>query len=515
MTAVELPPVEAEWSITGGRVRAHVLEPAVRSNAFLTAPPETRAPTGSLPRPVWAGRDDVQACWDTTWELARAHWHPASGGLRAPAIDAAFSGSDLFLWDSAFLTLFSRYGRAAFDTTRTLDNFYAAQQSDGFICRTLSSGSMERWERFDPSSTGPNVLAWMEWELYRSTADVERLRAVWPPLLGYHKWLRKHRTWPDGGYWSTGWGCGMDDLPRLPAGTHPSFEHGHQTWVDTCLQAVLSCSTLLRIAAVVGADDDDAVSELQDEQRSLTGLLDGRMWDESLGTYVDLRRDGRRSDVDTIAAYWALLAGIGRGPRQQRMIAALENSGRYGRRNPVPSLSAASPAYRSDGGYWRGAVWSPTTYMVLCGLLKAGASGVAARLARRHLEQVLQVFAETGTLWENYSPDVAAPGPEARPDFVGWTGLSPVSVLLEHVIGIRPGTDAGSLVWDVRLTEEHGVERYSLASGGSVDLRCAARGSASEPPRLTVVTDVPLAIEVRAAGRSTSLLLEEGPHALP
>lgn len=514
MTAVELPPVEAEWSITGGRVRAHVLEPAVRDNVFLTAPPVLPTPTGSLPQPVWAGREDVHACWDKTWELARAHWHPASGALRAPAIDAAFSGSDLFLWDSAFLTLFSRYGRQAFDTTSTLDNFYAAQQPDGFICRALSDGVREKWERFDPSSTGPNVLAWMEWELFRSTADAGRLRDVWAPLLGYHRWMRKHRTWPDGGYWSTGWGCGMDDLPRLPAGTHPSFEHGHQTWVDACLQAVLSCSTLLRIAAVVGVDEA-TVAELREELRTLAVLVDARMWDESLGTYVDLRRDGSRSDVDCIAAYWALLAGVGRGSRQQRMIDALEDPARFGRRNVVPTLSAASPAFRSDGGYWRGAVWSPTTYMVLCGLLEAGSPRVAHDLARTHLEQVLQVFTETGTLWENYSPDVPAPGPEARPDFVGWTGLSSVSVLLEHVLGIRAGSRPGSLLWDVRLLEEHGVDGYPLAAGGSVDLRCAARASASEPPRLTVVTDVPLAIEVTAAGRSIALLLEEGAHVIP
>ena len=514
MTAIGLPPVEADWSIIDGRVRAHVLEPAVRDNVFLTPRAAPPSPQGSLPQPIWAGRDDVHACWDKTWDLARDHWHPAYGGLRAPAIDAAFSGSDLFLWDSAFLTLFSRYGRHAFETTSTLDNFYATQQPDGFICRTLSSGQQERWERFDPSSTGPNVLAWTEWEMYRSTADSDRLRAVWAPLLGYHRWLRKNRTWPDGGYWSTSWGCGMDDLPRLPADAHPYFEHGHQTWVDACLQAVLSCTALLRIGDVIGTGDDER-AELQAEKRLLVDLVDTRMWDDDLGTYVDLRRDGSRSDVDTIAAYWALLAGVGDHSRQSRMIAALEDPARYGRQNPVPTLSAASPSFRSDGGYWRGAVWSPTTYMVLCGLLESGAADVAARLARRHLEQVLQVFGETGTLWENYSPDVARPGPEARPDFVGWTGLSPVSVLLEHVVGIRPGSHAGSLLWDVRLTEEHGVERYPLPAGGSADLRCAARGSTNAPPHLSVTTDVPLRLEVRAGTRSVSFDLQEGSHVIP
>lgn len=43
-----------------------------------------------------------------------------------PQVDSAFNDC-LFMWDSAFILMFARYGRRAHDFQRTLDNFYAKQ----------------------------------------------------------------------------------------------------------------------------------------------------------------------------------------------------------------------------------------------------------------------------------------------------------------------------------------------------------------------------------------------------
>ena len=47
-------------------------------------------------------------------------------------------------------------------------------------------------------STGPNVLAWAEWEYWMNFGDRVRLGRVYPVLLAYHEWMRRFRTWPDG-----------------------------------------------------------------------------------------------------------------------------------------------------------------------------------------------------------------------------------------------------------------------------------------------------------------------------
>ena len=121
-------------------------------------PPSTQA-RRLLPEPFWDGHASAIACTDKAWKLAFANLRrpePASGFV-ARFIDPAFNDC-VFLWDSCFMTLFGRYGARAFPFVRTLDNFYAKQHPDGFICREIGRAlGDDRFPRFDPSSTGPNV----------------------------------------------------------------------------------------------------------------------------------------------------------------------------------------------------------------------------------------------------------------------------------------------------------------------------------------------------------------------
>ncbi|MFC1960588.1 hypothetical protein ACFLYO_07750, partial [Chloroflexota bacterium] len=117
------------------------------------------------------------------------------------------------------------------------------------------------------------------------------------------------------------------------------------------------------------------------------------------------------------------------------------------------------------------------------------AGDLAFEIALNHVENVAQVFAETGTFWENYAPESTAPGVRAKPDFVGWTGISAISIPLEYLIGIKQDAAAHTINWAVRLTERHGVCRYALGRGGTADLICEARPNNETPPLVTVETD--------------------------
>ena len=90
----------------------------------------------------------------------------------------------------------------------------------------------------------------------------------------------------------------------------------------------------------------------------------------------------------------------------------------------------------------------------------------------------------------------ASKGAPAKPNFVGWSGLFPISILFEYVFGIRPDAQAERIVWDVRLTEEHGVKNYPLGDL-SVDLICQERTSPDEEPIVTAVCEKAIKIEVR------------------
>ncbi len=482
-----------------------------KENPFLAMEREERTlPTyetarAMLPSPYWAGGEDAILCYWKAWELAFDHLRtPAPGsGFVSNYIDTAFNDC-LFMWDSCFILMFAKYGHRAFAFQRTLDNFYARQHPDGFICRQISGTSGEdRFHRHDPVSTGPNVMAWSEWEYFGMTRDMDRLRSVFPALVAYHRWLRMYRTWPDGSYWSSGWGCGMDNQPRMPLDLPyqaDEFYHGHLTWVDTTLQQLLSAKLILAMAGTLGRADE--VADFAEETARLSAFVNGTLWDEATAFYYDRKPDGELLGMKSIGAYWALLADVVPPERLARFVAHLENPAEFNRPHRIPSLSADDPAYQPEGDYWRGGVWMPTNYMALRGLTESGYDALAHEIALAHVSHVAEVFARTGTIWENYAPETIAQGTPAKPNFVGWGGLAPIAGLFEYVFGLRPDVPGGKLRWDVRLLEAHGANRYPFGKDGWLDVSCEARTSTAEKPRVTVRSNVPLDLVLSWEGGS-------------
>jgi hypothetical protein len=139
--------------------------------------------------------------------------------------------------------------------------------------------------------------------------------------------------------------------------------------------------------------------------------------------------------------------------------------------------------------------------MVLKGLEKNGFHDLTYDIAKNCVENVVEVFRKDATLYENYAPEKAAKGSLSKSDFVGWSGLFPISILFEYVFGIRPSAREHRIVWDIRLTEKHGVENYPLGKA-SLDLLCEKRESTEEEPVITAYCNEPIEIEVRYAGKS-------------
>src|SRR5829696_9118001 len=101
-----------------GYIDTHLREPLVEENAFVRMSPEVVPPPSledawdSLPQPFWEGHEGAIDCYRGAWELAFTNLRrpePESGFV-ANFIDTAFNDC-LFMWDSAFILLFARYGR--------------------------------------------------------------------------------------------------------------------------------------------------------------------------------------------------------------------------------------------------------------------------------------------------------------------------------------------------------------------------------------------------------------------
>ena len=472
----------------------------VAENEFRTAEPVTLLP-GSfeeaeaiLPSPVWKGHEaEVDMYWHA-WKIAVGNIRqPQEGsGFVSPYLDIAYNGN--IMWDASFMMQFARYGYRYFPFQQTLDNFYAKQHPDGFICREIRADGSDCFERYDPTSTGPDLLPWVELSYYRQFGDIDRLHHVFPALCAYAQWWKLNRTWPDGSYWSSGWGTGMDNMPRVPEGYNQIFSNGHMVWLDTNLQQMLVDESLLQIGFYIERWQE--IEELEDEMKFLKGYVNNYLWNEETGFLHDRYADGSLCPTKGIGAYWALQTDVLDKARLDRLVAHLSDSLEFMRPHRVPSLSADHPKYNPNGRYWQGGVWPGTTYMLIDGLWRKGYRDLAREIADNHYGAVFQVWKDTGTFWEYYAPEKIEPGFMARKDFVGWTGLPPVAVFIEYILGIKSDYSEGKIEWDVRHLEEHGIERYPFGPDGCITLMADRRKRDGQPPVIHVETNVPFDLTV-------------------
>ena len=156
-----------------------------------------------------------------------------------------------------------------------------------------------------------------------------------------------------------------------------------------------------------------------------------------------------------------------------------------------------------DGGYWLGAVWAMTNYSVLRGLTNVGADSLAYEIAVNHLNNVTRIFNKTGIIWENYSPEFLKGS--GRENFVGEGGLTGTAILLEYIFGIRSDVPDQTIVWDIRLTDEFGVNQYPFGKKGIINLSCHKRKNATDEPFIKVNSNVAFRLKLIWGGGSKTL----------
>jgi hypothetical protein len=474
----------------------YVMETLVAENSFRTAKVEKTRPSTFeqarrvLPAPYWEGHErEIDMYW-SAWQYGiRNICQPLDdSGFVTSYISPAYNGN-IFMWDDAFITMFCRYGKNFFPFQKTLDNFYAKQHPDGFICREIRADGSDCFGRYDPTSTGPNLLPWSEWLYYTQFGDDNRLNKVFPVLAAYYKWLKRNRTWRNGTYWTSGWGTGMDNMPRVPEGYNTIYSNGHMVWLDACLQQIMVARILLKMGFYLERWQE--IETFEDDIKQLSAYINANMWSGKDGFLYDQYADNSLSKTQGIYAYWALHTDVLPKARLDSLVSHLADTAKFNRPHRVASLSADNSKYKANGRYWLGGVWAPTNYMVISGLVDKGYRQLAWDITLNHYRNVFKVWQQTGTFYEYYAPEAAEPGFMARKDFVGWTGLPPIAELIEYIFGIRANYAENTITIDVNLLDAYGIDRYPYGPDGNISFKVARRSSREQQPKVTIKTNVP------------------------
>ena len=443
--------------------------------------------------------------YKTAWEITASRTRTGADlkpGLPAsPYLDENVFEDQIWIWDSAFMTLYTRYAPSTFPGLQTLENIYYP------IHKQVETG-LKICLRDNPP-----ILAWAEYDNYLFSADDKRIAHV----MDKEHFLEKHfdffqnipkgneqtyasyqpvfrgvvRISPSGkfvaededGYnvnypligftWSRG-ASGMDNTPRNPIADRDT----DILWVDALSQQAFSALCISRIYKSRG--NKTKQKEWMKRYDELKEILNKYYWDEEDGFYYDLsRKTGTFSKVKTCASYWVMMAEIPTKKQAKRMTGYLQTDSdgfsELGGKYPFLSLSRLHPLYDNEtGNYWRGGIWLPFAYMTTKALEKYGYYELADELAENLLRHILNVYVNgfegKHTIWECYSPSQDRPSTEhgrtARPDFCGWSALGPISMFIENVMSFHHINGVERRIeWTLKAKNgTHGIKGLNFAN---------------------------------------------------
>lgn len=421
-----------------------------------------------IPVPILESNPELIDMYWKCWEIGFTHLRQPKEG--SPFVsnywDEAFSPC-IFQWDMIFMTHFTKYIHHIFPSVQSLDNFYCSQRPSGYICREIKEATGEEFHYKGIANTiNPPLFAWSELEWFKMTNDSARLTAVLPVLDKYMEYLEKERKSHNSThklFWQTSLGSGMDNSPRYGSG-----------WVDISSQIVISYKAMAQIAEILHYPSK--ASLYRSQAKNISKRINNYMWNKKSALYHDIDDKGQQTPYRTIAGFWPLLAGIPSASQAKKLVKSLTDTATFNRTFPFASLSAEHSEYEPEGGYWRGGSWPPVSYMAIKGMNNYGYDNVSYEQTVKLLQAMYAVYKETGTIWEFYAPDTLSYGKllhkrkvanktkEAKADFVGWSALGPVALLIEEVIGINCNAPENSITWKINRTEKHGVSNLHLGT---------------------------------------------------
>ena len=448
-----------------------------------------------IPMPVCEDAPEYDTIYQKAWELAHDHIKSIDGMPQSPYMDEAFCDTQIWIWDTCFMTLFCKYARDEFPGVQSLRNFYEVLYGDGKLPYVIPPENEPKWTGATPGvpfriqvhlADNPPLFAFAEYQNALFHGDVEYIR----DLLYHRCALQKHYEWmeslkesvcPPGVSRRTHWiseklgykwegGCsGMDNTPRGKTEERATKERPNNPdmlWIDAICQQALSAKMISKLFTLI--EDHENATEWEKRYREKKDIVNRYYWDEKDQFYYDIDcNDGHFYKVMTPASYWALLADIATEDRARAMASHLLNEKTFGGQVPLVSLAKCDADYNKNGNYWRGGLWLPTAYAALKGVEKYGYYEEAHHAARKIVDHMLRTYLEyePHTIWECYSPESPSPATIergdaiARRDFCGWSALGPISLYIENIIGIH-SVDAFS-----RVVEWHKPEEFKKALG--------------------------------------------------
>ena len=424
-----------------------------------------------IPEPIFEENPDYEGFYNKAWELAHDHVRDIPGMPQTPYMDEAFCDTQIWIWDTCFMSLFCKYAQEVFPGVESFKNFYAVLYEGKLLPEIVPTENEPWWTGATPGiptnikvhlADNPPLFAWGEYENALIHGDKEYL----VDLLYNRKILQKHyerfenlkdqvlfpgvlnKTFirkEEKGYKWDGGCSGMDNSPRGRIGDYTELERPNNRdmlWIDAICQQALSAKMIAEMFRILGDKDQEQKWRAKYEEKAKT--VNDNYWEEQDHFYYDIdSKDFHFYKVPTIASYWTMTAGVATKERAKFLAEYVMDEKWFGGEVPLVSLARKDANFVKEGQYFRGSLWLNTAYAALKGLTNYGFYKEAHIAAHKIFKHILNVYEqyEPHTIWECYSPTETKPGTQTdnktcvRPDFCGWSALGPISIYIEFVLG--------------------------------------------------------------------------------
>ena len=426
-----------------------------------------------IPQPICEEFPEYSEFYNKTWDLARDHVREIKGMPQSPYMDEALCDTQIWIWDSCFMSLFCKYAQEVFPGIETFYNFYEPLYNGKLLPEIIATENEPWWTGAKPNqpfrikmhiADNPPLFAWAEYENALFHGDKEYLKELLyekQTLQRHYDWLEnlKEKTRISGVHCGTHWikekdgykweggASGMDNTPRgrtqIPAEKERP-NNPDTLWIDAICQQAFSAKKIADLFALLGDGEKESAwrKKFLEKKETVNSLY----WDNEDKFYYDIDANDRRFyKVPTVASYWALTAGMATEERALELVKKAEDPRFFGGKVPLVSLAKKDADFSPTGKYWRGALWLPTAYAALKGFAEYGFYKEAHAAAYQIFKHILATYEqyEPHTVWEAYSPTEPCPATKpdgkniVRKDFCGWSALGPISIYLEFVLGFH------------------------------------------------------------------------------
>jgi len=424
-----------------------------------------------LPKIILDSHPEYAELYDTAWKMAFQNVDYPSNKNWKPYIGCIPYMKRMWQWDSCFMTLFTRYSNGTLTALSNLDNLYRLQDKEtGFIAMCYDVDT-DAPPSHSATYINPPLMAWVEWENYMATGDSSRFETILPVLTRFYNFIEgKHKTSNELYTFGYSGSSGMDNSPR-------GFATFNVCHIDLACQQAMSANYISKMYSLLG-DTENAQLYAQRYEEIKTRINELH-WNEKTNFYYDIYTNYNAFlNHKTAAAFWVLLSGVCTGRRLSHFLEHLLSEEEFNTPHPFASLSKDDPNFDPNGSYWLGGVWPPVVYTAVAGLKSIGRWYLAREVAIKHIDRICKVWQskEYGSIWECYSPmfDRPANGKGdylSRPNFVGWSALGPISMLIENVLGFSFDAPKNTVHWHLYNQGRNGIENMEFA-GNNISLVC-------------------------------------------